>query len=430
MVESTPVGQTLLAAFILLFAVVAFYLPRPVSDRQGVMPIAILAFVIKAMLVPLYFMLLQTGGLAGFGYPDTLRYHEWALEMSTEIRFGLPKNHFGWTILSNGYYIMCAYIYTYIGANTLLPRLLNVMFASMSLLYVWRIAKLFFDDKIARIAVWLTAFLPFTMLTVLEQRKDPVAQFFALVAFYHGIKVMRMDEGWQRNVFWMILPLVPLYFVRSGFILPFLLIMFIGFVLLRRNFATAVAAFIPALLLLGAVAFLAPPESRLSIRANVDRVQGKAAQGESATQFIGLMKYAYISSPAEIWKAPFSGGLVLLTPFPPTLGGKHLPSLLGPWFQLFSLALYPFLLAGVLNIIGDREQRDRMLLILYPALFLMVIGAVNPSVTRYREVVYPVILILIAFGLRLPRNLLSFVAVYGLLLVFAIFIYAFRLGSG
>lgn len=430
MIESTPVGASLFAAFILLAAVVVFYLPRAPEDRRAVLTIALVAFVVKAMLVPVYYWMLREAGLGGFGYPDTLRYHEWAIEMSTEIRFDLPRQHHGWEILSSGYYILCAYIYTLFGANTMLPRLLNVAISSMSLLYVYRIGKLYFEPRVARTAVLLTAFLPFSLLTVLEQRKDVIAQFLGLVAFYHGARALRLEEGWQRDLGWVLAALVPMYYVRSGFILLFLAIMFIAFVFVRRNLVAAIGAAIPALLIAGALSLFAPEDSRINFGRSVERLQGKAAQGEFQSQFIGLMRYAYISSPLEIWKAPLSGGLVMVTPFPPTLTASRLPALIGPWLQLFTLGLYPFVLVAVLKLLGDRERRDRLLLILYPALFLMVIGAVNPSVTRYREVVFPVVLLLAAYGLRLPRNPMSFVVVYGVLAIFGVFVYAFRTGIG
>ncbi len=430
MIEATPVGASLLAAFILLGAVVVFYLPRPAEDRRAVLPIALVAFVVKAALVPLYYWLLQWSGLGGFGYPDPLRYHEWAIEMSAEIKYDLAHQHYGWRILSNGYYIICAYIYSFFGANTMLPRLLNVAVSSMSLLYVYRIGKLFFEPRTAWIGTFLTAALPITLLTVLEQRKDPIAQFLALLAFYHAAKAIRLDPGWGKNVLLAVVPLIPLYFIRSGFILPFLLIMGIGAVLIRRNLATAVAAFVPAVLIFGVVTVVAPEDSRISIRSATERFEGKVRQAEFESRYIGLMRYAYISSPAEIWKAPMSGALVLLTPFPPKLADPHLPTLVGPWLQLFSLALYPFLLVAVANILGDRDRRDRLLLILYPALFLMVIGAVNPSVTRYREVVFPIVLLLSAHGSRLPRSGMAFLAVYGALGGLAVLIWALRLGRG
>ena len=89
--------------------------------------------------------------------------------------------------------------------------------------------------------------------------------------------------------------------------------------------------------------------------------------------------------------------------------------------------LYPWLVIGVMSVLREEGLRERVLLLLFPAVFLILIGAIHPSITRYRETVFPIILLFIAFGLQRRSNPLVTGLTYAGLGGLAMVVYAARL---
>ena len=138
------------------------------------------------------------------------------------------------------------------------------------------------------------------------------------------------------------------------------------------------------------------------------------------------MRYAHIRSPKQIWKIPMSATIILISPFPPSLLPRF-PTFLYRWTNLICLLLYPWLIIGVMSILREEGLRERALLLLFPAVFLILIGAIHPSTTRYRETVFPIILLLIAVGIHRRNDLLVFGLTYAGLGGLAMLVYTARL---
>jgi 4-amino-4-deoxy-L-arabinose transferase-like glycosyltransferase len=428
LIHQTPLGSTLLGALLFLALVIGFYVIRPAEDRRAVMLIAVACYLLKAALVPIYFWALMRTGLEGFAYLDAAGYHFWAQDMAVEITHGMPREHQGWTFASRGYFIICAYLYAWFGPNTLVPRFFNAAISSCALLYLFRLGKEFFDVRIARLATLMMAFLPFTILIVLNQRKDPLAQFLALFAFYHGMVLLRLDRRWPKSLLLVAVGLIGIYQVRSGFIPAFLAVMLISFLLVRRNIATAMAAAIPAVLAVVGLQILTPEESDIHYTHTVERLRTTQASAEEEFEtHSGLLRYAHVTSPFQIYKIPLAGALLLVTPFPPRLNPPHLPAFLFDWANMVNLILLPRMVIGVLAVLREPRWREKFPLLLYPAFFLMLLGPLRPSITRYRETVFSVLLLLAAVGFQHPRNRAISAVIYAGLAAFGAFVMAVRI---
>jgi len=432
MTQYVSFESTVLATLLFLLLVIGFYAVRPLEERRALMVIAVASYLLKAALVPVYFWALISVGLQGTAHIDPIKYHGWSREMAIEIELGLPHLHRGWTSFSSGYLALCAYLYSWFGPNTLVPRMLNAAVSSLSLLYLYRLGKLYFDQRVARLAVLLTAFLPFTMLIVLEHRKDPIVQLLAMFVVYHAALLLKFDRRWPRSVAFIVLALVPMYFMRGAFVVPFLGLIAISFILARRNVLVAAVATVPVLLLVAATQFYAPEGSQLSVQTNIERLQGKIEDYEARKrtgQLIergGLTRLVHIQSPTEIWKAPISAAVTLISPFPPTFPPRF-PDILYTGTNLICLLLYPWLIIGVLSVLREEGLRERLFLLLFPTVFLVIIGAVLPGTARYRETVFPIILLLIAVGLHQRSNMLISALTYAGLAGLAAIVYAVRL---
>jgi hypothetical protein len=142
----------------------------------------------------------------------------------------------------------------------------------------------------------------------------------------------------------------------------------------------------------------------------------------------GLLRYVKATSPLDLWKVPFAAFLLVLLPFPPRFpeaGRRMYPFILAIAHMIFLVFLPQFFL-GCRELFRREDRKRRLPLFIYTAGFLCVIGAFAVGVMRYRETVFPVIVVITAAGVRAPGNLFLSGAVYVALLFMAAIINATR----
>ena len=425
--HSTPLGPTLVAAIMAFAMVAVFHGVRAREERQFLLPLALGSFLLKAMLVPAMFFLLDGGGYLGFIYEDGLKYHLSATEMSRDLVSGSARVGYGWNFRDPGYNYIGAALYALFGPNTLVPRYLNIAASAMTLLYVYRIARITFDEKVARLACWIIAFLPFTLLITIDQRKDAVVQFVAAFILYHTVRVLSGNTQITRSIVFVAIAMAAMYPLRSGFILPYIAVLGISFFLGRRSIVQGMAFSLVVVLALIAIQVVVPEDSGLSIANNVERFQGKVAQSEQLTAVGGLARLARVTSWTDLWKLPLGAFLVLILPFPPRFSGAYLPGTLLTWSNLPFLYFLPHIFVGALAAIRDDRWRLRLPLLIYPALFLVVLAVTDLSVTRYRETFLPALIILAAAGSRAGTGVVTRLVVYTGLGLLAVAVYVVRM---
>lgn len=423
----TPLGSSVVAAGLSLLLVVLFYAFQPADERRAVMPVAVLSFLVKAALVPAVFFYLKNEGYLGFTYLDGFKYHDAAFLMSVDLKLDLPRMSYGWDFRDPGYNYIGSLLYLFFGPNTLVPRFFNAAFSCITLLYVFRIGKLTFDDRVARVAVLLLAFLPFTLLIIVDQRKDAVVQLLATVLLYHTIRILDLDRRWASSLAWGIVALVAMYYMRSGFILPFLGIVGICFVMGHRSVVEGLSLAAAFLVVFMGLQLALPSESPLSIGSNVERFQGKVQESSELAEVGGLARFSRVRSLGEIWKLPLASALILLLPFPPRFGGRYLPSTILSWANLPTLFFFPHMVRGIYLSFRDDGWKRRLPLVLFPLVFTILLGMTSVGIARYRETFLPALLILAAAGVRHGVDLVTRLVIYGGLVGLAAVVYFTRL---
>jgi len=425
----TPFDTTLIGFAISLALLLAFYLPRGGSEGRGwVFQIALLAFLLKAILVPIYFEWLVWLGNFGFAYVDARGHHEQGIDIAAEWEYNVPHTTWGWYARDPGFYRLTAWVYLWIGPNTLIIRFFLVACISMSLLYVHRITRLYTDEPTARVATLLQAFLPFPILTSLNHRKDPLVQLIILFLFYHAIRVFRQEPGWTRSMAYTVLGLVAIYPFRSGFILPFLGVMVICFVLANRNVIQGAALTTITLIGLVVIQVAAPDDSKINIDTYSNRVEATLeGSAEHAEVGGGVTSILRVTSLFDSYKIPFAAAAYLILPYPPELSGYPV-SRLATTLNLLSVLLLPHMLIGVWALIRAPDWRIKLPLVVFPMVFLLVLGAVHVGVVRYKLIFYPVCLIWAAVGWRIGTSLFLKLAIYGGLFVLTVPVYLNRFG--
>ncbi len=423
----TPLLSSVLGFVVALLILIVFYVPRKPEERRWLMGVAIGAFLLKAMLVPVYFQWLVWLGEGGFAYVDAHGLHYQALDIVEEYEYDLPHESMGWSATDPGFYVLTAYIYMLFGPNTLVIRFFLVMCISVAMLYVYRITRLYFEEKTARLAAAIYAFLPAPILLSLNHRKDPLVQLIVLFMFYHAVRVFRQEPGWQRSTVLGFLGLVTVYPFRSGLILPFLGVMVVCFVLANRNVVQGIALTLVTVFGLVIVQVAAPEDAKINLDTYSNRTEGKLATSADLSDRGGLVRLLRVTGPLDAYKIPFAAAAYLFLPFPPKVTGYPV-TVLQSFLHLVSLVFLPHMLLGAWSLIRGPNWRIQLPLLVFPIVFLLVLGAVHVGVLRYREIFYPICLIWAAVGWHDGASTFLKLAVYGGLMLLAIPVYLSRFG--
>lgn len=399
---------------------------RSPPERRMLLGITLGAYVLKTILVTIYFDILVKAGLNGFAGVDPANYHRWATEMAREIRGSGRHFSHGWKITDPGYTYICSHLYAVFGNNTFVPRFLNCAISSAGAIYVYRIANHFFGEATARLATLLHLFLPFSLLITLDQRKDPIITFLALGLLWHAVHYFRIPGGKATSVTTGLLLLLLMHYMRSAFLWPFFGILITHFALTSRNILVTVGGIAFAIMILVGAQLLLPEDDPASLEYSVNRFEGKLHESEQiAKRESGLLRFARVTSIVDIWKAPFAAVLILITPFPPFIEPARIPSTIASWANLFVVGLLPALLWGIYLATRRGGWRPHALLLLYPLVYIFLIGVAHPDVTRYRETAFPAVLILMSYGVRsgtpavITMPIYAGLALLGLLVTFS-----------
>jgi 4-amino-4-deoxy-L-arabinose transferase-like glycosyltransferase len=422
-------GATIAAALFGLLCVSFFFAFRKAEERRFLLPLALTAFTLKAVLVPLYYFALVRAGLQGFAYFDSYEYHLDGIEIARELKYGIDFTSRAWRTIDPGYPFFTGFVYWIVGPNTLAVRMLNAVFSSFMLLYVYRIAKLAFDNiKVTRWSCLLAAFLPYSILIVINHRKEAIVSFLAVFISYQAMRALRFDSDMWRAATLVLLGLGTISFFRSAFVLPFIGILFICYVLTQRSLIQAIILTVPTAIGLIALQLLLGEDAAISISASSARLQGKLVDSAAlADAGGGLLRYVRVTSIWDIYKLPLSTVLVAILPFPPYWRGVF-PSVLLSWMNIFNLIFLPHMLVGASSTFRGPDWRRRIPLLLIPAIFLMLIGAAHSGVVRYRETVFPLMLVLAGAGLARGGNLIICLATYSVLAILGLLVWMVRLG--
>jgi 4-amino-4-deoxy-L-arabinose transferase-like glycosyltransferase len=406
------------AALLGLLFVCAFFGFRKTEERNFLLPLAIVAFLLRAGLVPIYYEILVNAGLEGFEFKDSLNYHYRGIELARELARGINYSSAAWQTVDPGYPVLTGFVYWLTGVNTLVMRMMNCVISVMTLLWVYRMARLAFDDdRVARWACYLLAFLPYSILFVVTHRKDVLVAALATFIFYQGLRMLRFESDVIKATAWMFGALACISFFRSGFVFPFMGALFICYAVTQRSLVQAIALSIPSLAILVLAQLLLSGDSSLGLAANAGRFEAKLLQSGSLADGAGLVSLLRMTSIFEIYKLPFAVPLVLILPFPPSTGGS-LPAVMLSFANLGNLVVLPHVLVGAVMTFARGEWKRRVPLLIFAGSFIVLLAAVHIGIIRYRETIYPTVLVLAGAGLARGNNgLISAVVYFGLVML-------------
>jgi hypothetical protein len=108
-----------------------------------------------------------------------------------------------------GLLFMSALVYRYLGGNfhqPIMTVLIVAIFETLAVLFTWAFARLAWGEKEAKIAAWVIALYPESILLGSSQMREAFSMTFTMIAFY-GLLRYRRDHSYT-SLMWILAPLL------------------------------------------------------------------------------------------------------------------------------------------------------------------------------------------------------------------------------
>lgn len=246
-----------------------------------------------------------------------------------------------------GFYYINAVIFFIFGKFILLPKILNSIIGSLVCVFIYRIAKVCFNARIARLAAWLAVFFPSMITWSCLNVKDMYVIFLMLIVVFQAMKLR--DEVTLGSVLTIIVSLSIMRTMRNY--LPFLIVSSLGmsfFVLSQKHI---IRNYILGLFLLLGIIFQANlsgfkivPKETLNLE-KMQNIRGGMSKGRKAASYYSAVD---ISTPGgAVAFLPIGMAYFLFSPFPWAIDPTRIRQLLSIPELLIWYALIPSLLRGL-----------------------------------------------------------------------------------
>ncbi|WP_133067082.1 hypothetical protein [Eubacterium maltosivorans] len=216
------------------------------SKIKGIVMIAICIRVIVLLFIAFFANNMSEGFVGSSTYYDDYRYEKGAeyyaqnatslIDVSAFMSAFASVGDWVGNKLSNPfestplwYWIVC--ILTYLTKTVWSIRILNILLASFTIVYVFRFTDLIYGDRTATKASYLLALLPYPVIFSCFSYKDQLVMFITFYLLYIAEKYRMSNVIKKKDIFAVLIFSLMLMLTRSGFsILLFLVCFVIAFV--------------------------------------------------------------------------------------------------------------------------------------------------------------------------------------------------------
>ncbi len=246
-----------------------------------------------------------------------------------------------------GFHYINAVIFFIFGKFVLLPKIFNAFIGSLVCIYIYRIAKVCFNVRIARLAAWLTVFFPSMITWSCLNVKDMYVILLMLIVVFRALKLR--EEVTLGSVLTVVVSLALMRTMRNY--LPFLIIASLGmsfFVLsqkhIMRNYILGLFLLLAIIFQANVSGFQIVPKQTLSL----EKMQDIRSGMSRATKAASYYSDADISRPGSAAAyLPIGMAYFLFSPFPWTIDPARFRQLLSIPELIIWYALIPSLLRGL-----------------------------------------------------------------------------------
>jgi hypothetical protein len=389
---------TLLAS-LLTTAGVAVICVLPTPEKSTVRTHFVLTYIASLILLAVYWNASASSGSQGFAYSDDEMYHAMgkAYAESGDIQQSIDSAG----LRNPGFVLWTAYLYKFLGSNTIVVRLFNILFRCLWIVPIAFLCTAYGDPRTTRLAIYLSAWAPSALLIGILHVKDVLA----ILAFLTALAAIAFMRSWRNALFTLLASCAVIELVRQDLMLLVVPLATLQaarilfnqkrkglFILLFASVTAVAARSLPAML----------SSWNSSVNFSDALLVIFSLTGQTAETANGLAPF-FIQGFADLWKLPFSMAIVTILPFPPDLSWTNVYITADGIASIFVLVLFPFALAGCLfSLKGREETRLPALAGLLGCAALLAI--VFPGAIRYREQMISLFSMMAAVGLRNWRD--------------------------
>lgn len=204
--------------------------------------IIVIVYSLPVSLLILVILLFQTGDYFPYRGTDQIYYHEQAIKY-LNYSHGEFITHFfenqRWWDIGTVYYVRSLYL---IWDSPLAIRLFNIIILVLSAAFVYKIGIQFMSKKYSVMATILYSLSSFSTYIVVSSNKEHLLVMTVIITAYLLIRFVKTSR--YKYLFWLVIPLLLLSFLRPYLIGFFVLATLISFVIDKRKSLTKYNAII------------------------------------------------------------------------------------------------------------------------------------------------------------------------------------------
>ena len=235
------------------------------------------------------------------GAVDATRYYRVSTEVSELLRnfeFArviphlLMEYEFHWDNI--GVPLFLGTIFSFTTNSVVWAKIIIAIMGSLSVVYIYKTADLYFESNISKLAGLLAALLPLSLFYDAVILKEPFVVFFASMVVYYASVIQKQGKLNIKNILLIVLPLAAIFLVRTaaGAVLVMALA---GFFMLNRVKGTPIVSWATGMVITGLFIYLIGTFSdtwyfieRIEGGAEVGEARIAAVEGRTAWQNLGI----------------------------------------------------------------------------------------------------------------------------------------------
>lgn len=380
----------------------------PKEDQKFLITIFISAFILRilvSLFIYVFVFVFRGGELIGDGqfHAEVARlitgfYHKGIMDLQL-IKSYMPS------LVIEGYHLWSAFIYFFFGQNPLSLIFINCLFGSLTIIFVYQIAKQLGNKKAAEFASFFTAFWPSTFLWSIQNLKEPITIFITCILAWGFVRIIK-----KFNFYLLLLIIASSIALKEFRIVLFgvfyLLVLPLSFLIMiwKKN-KTLVISLITLLIL--CIYFLQGHQVILSHTINFPVNPGKflewAYQARAyrvvAANTAFLVNFDFSNVFGFIIFTPAALLFSWFAPFPWQLGSM-LQAMAIPEMLIYYL-LIPFMLSGMKYVIKNKIN-ESVIIVVYILVMYFILAFLEGNIGtlfRHRSFILPFIFILAGIGI-------------------------------
>ncbi len=378
------------------------------SEKKFIRYLFLWSMIIKIIIVFFnYYIFKQANGFPFIIHSDPYAYNKWGEIAASNLHRGIynPLYIFMGADLSDMggffYYGFIYYLFGWLGNNIIIARIFNSFFASLTVIYFYKILRLVAEQNVARSSTILFMLFPLFNLYAGTHYKESVFLFLLMIVSYESYKIFLNKHYNNWNILWLVVTLIASLFFRM-LMGPVIILSFSGLIFYNRQRKattrfklTIIGVFI--LLLIPYKMFLWNPTLRFIKGANTysERVIAQTERNKG-----GRFAFKdFISEPVQ-YAAP------IFAPFPTIVTDKTLTKdfAFGLSTLISSLMVKIFLsfwsILGLYYLFKNDFKRNSYILLFFVSYYIIIGISGNGFIIRYLMPAIPFFIYFAVVGLN------------------------------